>query len=132
MFGARKSRNFTEGKIIPQIIGFAVPLMLTGIMQLLFNTADTLMIGRWGGATPEECETALAAVGSCGSLITLITVLFSNLSLGAGVCTAHDIGAQNYDGISKTVHTAVALALISSTIVLPIVLIGARPLLALM
>ena len=132
MLFARKNKDFTEGSIIPQIIGFALPLMITGIMQLLFNTADTIMVGRWGGATPEECETALAAVGSCGSLINLITLLFANLSLGGGVCTAHAIGAKDYDGVRKTVHTAVLVALICGAIVLPVGLIGARPLLTLM
>ena len=132
MFGARKHKDLTEGKIFPQIIGFAVPLMLTGIMQLFFNTADTVMVGRWGGATPEECETALAAVGSCGSLINLIILLFSNLSLGAGVCTAHALGAKKYDEVKKTVHTAVLLALICGFAVLPIGILGARTFLTLM
>ena len=56
-----KVRHFTEGRILPLIIKFTVPLMLTGMLQLLFNTADTMMVGRWGGDTPAESEAALAA-----------------------------------------------------------------------
>ena len=126
MFGKQAHRDFTEGKILPQIFWFAIPLMITGILQLLFNTADTVMVGRWGGNIPEECETALAAVGSCGALINLIIMLFMNLSLGSGVCVAHDIGAKNYEGVKKTVHTSVILALLCGIIVMPVGIIGSR------
>ena len=129
---AKKNEDFTEGRLLLQIIRFAIPLMITGVMQLMFNTADTIMVGRWGGEAPEACETALAAVDSCGSLINLITLLFMNLSLGAGVSVAQDIGAKNNEGITKTVSTAVILSGISSAIVLPVGIIGARPLLTLM
>ena len=132
MLAVQRKKDFTQGRILPQIIGFAVPLMIMGIMQLLFNTADTVMVGRWGGDTPEACETALAAVGSCGSLINLITLLFMNLSLGAGVCAAHDIGAKNYEGVRKTVHTAILLALICGVAILPVGIFGARTFLSLM
>lgn len=132
MFVERKNKDFTEGKILPQLLLFAIPLMITGVMQLLFNTADTVMVGRWGGSTPEECETALAAVGSCGALINLITMLFTNLSLGSGVCTAQDIGAKDFNGVQKTVHTSVLLAIICGILVTPIGIIGARPFLSLM
>lgn len=132
MIQTKKVRNFREGPILSQIIKFAIPLMLTGIMQLLFNTADTIVVGRWGGDTPEACETALAAVGSCGSLINLITLLFMNLALGAGVSVAQDIGAKDFDGLHKTVHTAVTLPLFLG---LPVMIFGfvlARPMLTLM
>lgn len=132
MTQAKKIRDFTEGSILPQIIKFAIPLMITGVMQLLFNTADTIVVGRWGGDTPEACETALAAVGSCGSLINLITLLFMNLSLGAGVSVAQDIGARDYDGIKKTVHTAVTLPLILSVPVMLFGFFAARPMLIMM
>lgn len=132
MIQTKKARDFTQGPILPQVIQFAIPLMITGVMQLLFNTADTIMVGRWGGATPEECENALAAVGSCGSLINLIVILFANLSLGAGVSVAQDIGAKKYDGIEKTVHTAVTIAMIGGVIVTAVGISAARPLLILM
>ncbi len=107
----KKKRDLTQGPIVPQILLFALPMMATAILQLLFNTADTIVVGRWGGDTPEECERALAAVGSCSSLITLFVNLFLGLSVGAGICVAHDIGAKNDDGVRRTVHTAVITAL---------------------
>lgn len=96
MTKTRQTQDFTEGSILPQIIKFAISLMLTSVMQLIFNTVDTITVGRWGGATPEARETALAAVGSCGSLINLLTLLFTNIALGAGVSVAQDIGAKKY------------------------------------
>ncbi len=128
----KKIKNFTEGPLLPLIIKFSIPLMITGILQLLFNTADTIVVGRWGGDTPEACEAALGAVGSCGSLINLLTLLFVNLSLGAGVLTAQDIGAKNHKGVEKTVHTSVAISLIASVMVMLIGFIFAEPLLRLM
>ena len=132
MTRTKQVKNFTEGAILPHIVRFAIPLMLTGVMQLLFNTADTIVVGRWGGDTPEACENALAAVGSCGSLINLLTLLFANLALGTSVGVAQDLGAKNYDGIRKNVHTSVALSLVSSVIVMIIGFTCARPLLLLM
>ena len=132
MTQAKKIRDFTEGPILPMIIGFALPLIATGILQLLFNTADIIVVGRWGGSTPEECETALAAVGSCGSLINLLVNLFFGLSVGAGVCVAHDIGAKAYDQVEKTVHTAVLASLVCSAFVMVFGIVAARPLLILM
>jgi len=129
---AKKIRDFTEGPILPQIIRFALPLIATGILQLLFNTADIVVVGRWGGDTPEECETALAAVGSCGALINLIVNLFFGLSVGAGVCVAHDVGAKAYDQVEKTVHTSVLASLVSSVFVMAFGIFAARPLLILM
>ena len=129
---AKRVRDFTEGPILSQILKFSIPLIITGVMQLLFNTADTIVVGRWGGDTPEACEKALAAVGSCGSVINLLTLLLANLSLGAGVSVAQDIGAKDYDGVRRTVHTSVLLSLISSVILMAIGFVFARPLLVLM
>ena len=97
----RKVRDFTQGPLLPQLLMFALPLIATSVLQLLFNTADIIVVGRWGGATPEECETSLAAVGSCGSLINLLVNLFMGLSIGAGVCVAHGIGAKQYEDVKK-------------------------------
>lgn len=129
---AKKNKDLTEGAILPRIIWFTLPLIATAVLQLLFNTADTVVVGRWGGNTPEECETALAAVGSCGALTNLIVNLFLGLSVGAGVCVAHDIGAKRYDDVKKTVHTSVLASLICSAVVTVFGLCLARPLLSLM
>ncbi|MBQ2735617.1 MAG: MATE family efflux transporter [Clostridia bacterium] len=128
----KKHNDLTEGPILSKILLFSLPLIATSILQLLFNTADTVVVGRWGGATPEECETALAAVGSCGSLISLFVNFFMGFSIGAGICVAHDIGAKLYHDVKKTVHTSVVVALVSGTLIMVVGLCFAEPLLILM
>lgn len=105
--------DITEGPVLGKIIAYSVPLILTGILQLLYNAADTIVAGRWAS----DGEAALAAVGSCGALINLIVQLFMGLSVGAGVCVAQNYGARRYDEVSKTVHTAVPAATILGVIV---------------
>ena len=124
--------DLLSGALLPRIIRFSLPLMATGILQLLFNTADTIVVGRFGGATPEECETALAAVGSCGSLISVIINLFMGLSVGAGVCTAQSIGARRRDEVENVVHTSVVAALVLGTFVSIAGMLLSRPLLTAM
>lgn len=127
-----KIRDFTEGPLLSRIIFFSLPLIATSVLHLLFNTADTIVVGRWGGATPDECESALAAVGSCSSLINLIVTLFMGLSLGSGICVAQSIGAKRYDRLEKIVHTSVLTAIILGTIASVFGFFMARPLLILM
>ena len=129
---AGQSRDLTQGALLPKIIVFALPLIATGILQLLFNTADSVVVGRWGGDTKEECETALAAVGSCGSLINLIINFFFGLSVGAGVCVAQDLGARRYDDVERVIHTSVLTALVSGVVVAAAGMVFARPLLTMM
>lgn len=125
-------RDLTQGALLPKILLFTLPLIATGILQLLFNTADTVVVGRWGGETPEAREAALAAVGSCGALINLIINLFFGLSVGAGVCAAQELGARHYDEVKKTVHTSILTALICGAILTVVGFVLARPLLTLM
>ena len=127
----RLSRDFTQGPILSQILMFALPLIATSVLQRLFNTADAVMVGSFSG-TPEECETALAAVGSCGSLIDLVVSLFMGLAVGAGICVAHDIGAKLFRDVSRVVHTAVIAASVCGVAVMLFGLLMARPLLLLM
>ena len=129
---AAKNGDLLSGALLPRILLFAIPLIATGILQLLFNTADTVVVGRWGGATPEECEISLAAVGSCGSLIAVMINFFNGLAVGTGVCTAQSIGAKRYDEVEKVVHTSVLTALAMGTFVAAVGISFARPLLALM
>ena len=128
----KQIRDFTEGPILSRIVLFSLPLIATSILNLLFNTADTIVVGRWGGATPEECENALAAVGSCGALISLIINLFMGLSLGSGVCVAQSIGAKKYDRLERIVHTSVLTALILGFFTSLFGFFMAKPLLILM
>lgn len=128
----RAGKDLTSGALLPQIILFALPLAATGVLQLLFNTADTVVVGRWGGETKEAREAALAAVGSCGALINLIFNLLFGLSVGAGVCVAQELGARQYDEVHKTVHTSVLTALVGGFVIAVIGFVLARPLLTLM
>lgn len=127
-----KVKDFTNGPLLSQIIVFTIPLIFTAVLQLLFNTADTVIVGQYGGESVEARETALAAVGSCGSLINLIVNLFLGLSVGAGVCVAYDIGSQNFDHLEKVVHTAVLSCLICGIGVTFFGIIASRPLLSVM
>lgn len=96
-----------EHSLTGQIIRYIVPLILTGILQLLYNAADNIVVGRWDGSQ------ALAAVGSTGSLINLIVNVFMGLSIGTAVAVAHDFGANDYDGVQRTVHTSILISVFS-------------------
>ena len=97
----------TAGPFFKKIVLFAIPVTLTGLLQIVYNTADTAVVGQFAG------KTALAAVGSTGSMISLIVNLFTGLSMGAGVLTARMLGAKDAAGTRRTVHTAVGLSLLS-------------------
>lgn len=129
---AIKKPDFTSGPLLSKMILFTFPLIATGILQLLFNTMDTIVVGRWGGETPEACETALAAVGSCGSIINLIIGLFVGLSTGAGVCMAQEIGAGHDKKVEKVLHTSVLVALIAGVFVTVVGIVFARTFLTMM
>jgi len=102
------------------IIKFILPLMLTGILQLLYNAADSIVVGRYEGSS------SLAAVSSVSSLVNLLVNLFMGISVGTAVAVAHDFGAKDDEGVSKTVHTSMGLALVLGIIVGAIGLIFSR------
>ena len=83
-----KNKKLTEGNLLLNILIFSFPLMLSGILQLLFNAADTIVVGQFAG------KTSLAAVGSTTPLIHLLINLFIGLAVGANVVAAHFIGAE--------------------------------------
>ncbi len=95
-----------EGPLLPKLVLFAVPLMLSSILQLLYNAADIIVVGRFAGSS------ALAAVSSTGSLINLIVNLFIGLSVGANVAAARFFGAKDEQGVHEVVHTAMLLSVI--------------------
>ena len=128
----KESRQLTEGPLLPLIFRFALPLMASSVLQLLFNMVDTIVVGRWGGDTQLACETALAAVGSCGHLITLLVNLFMGMSLGTGVCVAQAAGAKRYDNLERIVHTSVPLGFGCGVLLMVLGLFLAEPLLLLM
>ena len=118
--------DMTEGPLTSKIIQFTIPVMLSAILQLLFNTADVIVVGRFSG------KTALAAVGSTGALINMLVSLFMGLSIGTNVLVARYQGAKNEKSVSETVHTSIALGVVGGIILLVAGLFAARPLLELM
>ena len=118
--------DMTEGPLTTKIIKFTIPVMLTGILQLLFNTADVIVVGRFTG------KTALAAVGSTGSLINLLVSLFMGLSIGTNVLVARYQGAKDDKAVSETVHTSIALGIVGGLILLIVGVVATRPLLEMM
>ena len=118
--------DMTEGPLTTKIIKFTIPVMLTGILQLLFNTADVIVVGRFTG------KTALAAVGSTGSLINLLVSLFMGLSIGTNVLVARYQGAKDDKSVSETVHTSIALGIVGGLILLIVGVVATRPLLEMM
>ena len=112
--------DMCEGAILPKLVLFAVPLMLSSILQLLYNAADVIVVGKFAGST------ALAAVSSTGSLINLIVNLFIGLSVGANVAVARFFGAKDEPGVSETVHTSMLLSLIGGFFVGAVGFFGAH------
>ena len=102
--------DMTHGPLAGKLLLFAVPLMLSSLLQLLFNAADVVVVGRYAG------DAALAAVGSTSSLINLMVNVFIGLSVGANVVVARDLGAGRDEEVRKDVHTSVTLALIGGAV----------------
>lgn len=103
----RKEIDMLHGPLAWPLVTYAIPIMLTSILQLLFNAADLVVVGAYCGSM------SVAAVGATGAITNLIVNLFIGLSVGAGVAVAHGIGSQERQQVSDTVHTAVPLALVS-------------------
>ncbi|MDD5899432.1 MAG: MATE family efflux transporter, partial [Lachnospiraceae bacterium] len=98
--------DMTTGALLPKMLRFALPLMASSLLQLLFNAADIAVVGKFAG------DNSLAAVGSTSSLINLMTNLFLGLSTGANVLSAKYIGAGDKKRTGKVVHTAITVSLI--------------------
>ncbi len=118
--------DLTSGPLLKKIILFSLPLALSSILQLLFNAADVIVVGRFAGST------ALAAVGSNTSLINLLISLFVGLSIGSNVVAARCFGAQDETGVRNTVNTSIAVSLISGVFLAILGFFAARVLLELM
>ncbi len=118
--------DMCSGPLFPKILAFSVPLMLSGILQLLFNAADMIVVGRFAG------NTALAAVGANAALINLLTNLFIGFSIGANVLVAQFYGAGKERDMSETVHSAIVLSLLCGGILLVLGILAAPQILILM
>ena len=102
--------DMCNGTLMDKLISFSLPLMLSGILQLLFNAVDIIVVGRFTGSQ------ALAAVGSTTALINIFTNLFIGISLGANVLAARFYASGKEKEMSETVHTSITLALISGIV----------------
>ena len=122
----RYEMNMTEGALLPKVLMFSLPLIASGILQLLFNAADMVVVGRWAG------KEYLAAVGSTGSLINLMVNVFIGLSVGGSVAVAKSFGANDPAAVHRSVHTAMSLAIIAGLAVGVIGFVFCRPLLKMM
>ena len=118
--------DMCNGSIMDKLISFALPLMLSGILQLMFNAVDIVVVGHFTG------KQALAAVGSTTALINVFTNLFIGISLGANVLAARFFASGREKEMSDTVHTAILLALISGILMAGIGVISAKGALLLM
>lgn len=118
--------DMVNGSIMPKLITFAIPLMLSGILQLLFNAVDIIVVGRFSGSQ------SLAAVGSTSSLINMLTNLFIGISLGANVLAARFYAAGKHKEMSETVHTSILTAFISGVLMIFVGIFFSRPALELM
>ncbi len=126
----RKAKNFEmdmcTGSLFGKMLLFTVPLILSSLLQLFFNTADMIVAGKFAGPT------ALASISGTSSLTNLIVNLFIGLSVGANVCVAKFYGQNNYKDVSETVHTSVVMSVIFGVVLATFGFVMARPLLTLM
>ena len=107
----KRDIDMLSGPLMPNLILYTLPLIASGILQLLYNAADVIVVGRWAGSE------SLAAVGSCGSLMNLVTNLFLGLSVGTSVVVAQRIGAQRYDDVRRAVQTAVGVSVVGGVLI---------------
>ncbi len=127
---AYKAKNYEidmcTGSLFGKMLLFTIPLIVSSLLQLFFNTADMIVAGKFAGPT------ALASISGTGSLTNLIVNLFIGLSVGANVCVAKYYGQNSTKDVSETVHTAVVVSVISGIFLAAFGFIMARPLLKLM
>lgn len=118
--------DMCSGTLLPKILLYSLPLMLSGILQLLFNAADVVVVGRFAG------NDSLAAVGSTSALINLLVNVFIGLSVGANVMVARFFGAGQKKELEEMVHTAILTSLVSGVALIFVGLALSRPALLLM
>ncbi|MBR2521301.1 MAG: MATE family efflux transporter [Oscillospiraceae bacterium] len=122
----KKNIDMLHGGVAGSLVRFAIPLVLTGWLQMLFNSADSLVVGRFAGAN------ALGAVGATFPFVMLVISFFGGLAAGVTVCASNDVGAADHESFRETLHVSVLLAVIVGCFV---TLLGesiARPVLRMM
>lgn len=127
MSGQKKTKNYSmdlsEGSIINKLFLFAMPLIASGILQLFFNAADVIVVGKFAG------DNALAAVGSNSSIINLLVNVFMGLSVGANVLVARFFAGKQEEELRKTVHTAITVSVVCGAFLAVVGFVAARQLL---
>ena len=118
--------DMCNGPLFGKIIKFTIPLIAAGILQLLFNTADMVVVGRYAGSN------ALGAVGATSALINLLINVFMGLSVGANVSVAHYYGAGKHKELSRAIHTSISLSVICGVFLLLLGQVISSPMLRLM
>lgn len=124
--GSKYEIDMCNGPILKKMLIFTVPLMLSSVLQLLFNAADIIVVGKFAG------DNSMAAVGSTSSLINLLVNLFVGISIGANVLVARYFGAKQDKDLSDTVHTAMAVSVVSGIFLTIVGIVGAPAILKLM
>ena len=125
---AKKQYNMTEGPLLGKMLRYALPLMATGLLQVLYNASDMIVVGNFSSAG----SVAMGAVGSCGPLINLLVNFFMGLSVGTGICVAQWIGAGKHKEVRDVVHTSFLGGIICGVFVGVFGFIMCEPLLKLM
>ena len=110
LFVKKQNDNLIQGPLFWNIVRYTIPIILTSLLQLLFNAADLVVVGRFCGSV------SVAAVGATGAITNLIVNLFIGLSVGAGVTVAHALGGREDEAVHRTVHTAMPAALVSGVV----------------
>ncbi len=122
----KRNVDMINGSMPLNMIRFVIPIILTGVLQLLFNACDLIVVGQFAG------DTSLAAVGATGALINLLVNAFIGLSVGVNVLAAQAYGARDHEKAEKILHTAILLSLVCGAIVSVAGIFLARPCLSLM
>lgn len=122
----KRNVDMVNGSLSKNLIRFVIPMILTGILQLMFNACDLVVVGQFAG------DRALAAVGATGALINLLVNVFIGLSTGVNILSAQAYGARNYDRIEKIIHSSFLLALICGVVISIAGILLSRPCLLLM
>ena len=106
------AKDLTQGPPWKRIVEFSIPMLIGNIAQQFYNTADSIIVGRYIG------DNALAAVGSASPVLNLLLVLFVGLSVGAGIMVAQYFGAKDRENLSRTIGNCLTLTALSSVIIM--------------
>ena len=124
---AKHSVDMTEGPFLKKMIFFAIPIILSGLLQSFYNAADLIVVNFF-----TEGDTAVGAIGCTSAITNLVLGLVMGLSVGAGVLVAHYVGAKRYDDLKDVVHTSVVVSVMFGTVIAIVGIFIAEPLLVLM